>query len=173
MRLRYDAVVIGAGPAGSSAACEIARAGLSVALLEKHEKPGQPLCCAEAVNRASFENLIKLKSEWVSAFINRAMLVGPDGNSVTAVYPNGGLVLNREKFDYDMVQEAVDSGCDLFCRTIGLNLEKSTDRFRFLDGLQPGKKKFRLEARIFIAADGVESKIGKSVGWPESKILSN
>lgn len=156
--------MIGAGPAGATAAAEIGRAGYSVALLEKHERPGQPLCCAEAVSRASFEKQVGLKSEWISAYIDRAMLVAPDGNSVTAVYPDGGLILNREKLDYDLAQQAVDSGADLFCRTIGLSLGKSKDHFQFLDALQPGEKKIRLEARIFIAADGVESKIGRLAG---------
>src|SRR5450756_492039 len=37
---RFDAVVIGAGPAGSAAAITMAKAGLQVALLERGAKPG-------------------------------------------------------------------------------------------------------------------------------------
>src|SRR5438093_9295634 len=37
---RFDAVVVGAGPAGTAAAITIAKAGLQVALLERGQKPG-------------------------------------------------------------------------------------------------------------------------------------
>ncbi|HEY8684103.1 MAG TPA: FAD-dependent oxidoreductase, partial [Chloroflexota bacterium] len=37
---KFDAIVVGAGPAGSAAALTMARAGLSVAILERGDKPG-------------------------------------------------------------------------------------------------------------------------------------
>src|SRR5258707_13025383 len=37
---QFDAIVVGAGPAGSSAALAMARAGLQVALIERGEYPG-------------------------------------------------------------------------------------------------------------------------------------
>src|SRR5215472_1478840 len=39
-RQQFDAIVVGAGPAGSSAALAMARAGLQVALIERGEYPG-------------------------------------------------------------------------------------------------------------------------------------
>ena len=41
----FDAIVIGAGPAGSSAAREIASAGFKVGLFEEHEAVGIPQHC--------------------------------------------------------------------------------------------------------------------------------
>ena len=37
---KFDAVVVGAGPAGTAAAITMAKAGLQVALLERGQKPG-------------------------------------------------------------------------------------------------------------------------------------
>ncbi len=42
--MRYDAIVIGAGPAGSTAAIELARQGRSVAIVEKASFPRRKVC---------------------------------------------------------------------------------------------------------------------------------
>ncbi len=48
-QLNCDVLVIGAGPAGSTAARFAARKGVSVILLERREKIGLPVRCAEYV----------------------------------------------------------------------------------------------------------------------------
>ncbi len=52
MTIDFDAVIIGAGPAGSAAAILLARAGWSVALVEKHSFPRRKVCgeCLAASN---------------------------------------------------------------------------------------------------------------------------
>ena len=52
MRTDFDAVIIGAGPAGASAAILLARAGWSVALVEKQRFPRRKVCgeCIAASN---------------------------------------------------------------------------------------------------------------------------
>ena len=49
---RFDAVIVGAGPAGSTAAILLARAGWSVALVEKQRFPRRKVCgeCLAASN---------------------------------------------------------------------------------------------------------------------------
>ena len=53
METSFDAVIIGAGPAGSAAAIWLARAGWSVALVEKQAFPRRKVCgeCMAASNR--------------------------------------------------------------------------------------------------------------------------
>ena len=41
---RYDAIVVGMGPAGATAAYELSRAGLSVLAIEKHIHPRYKVC---------------------------------------------------------------------------------------------------------------------------------
>src|SRR5262245_20563360 len=55
----FDAVIIGAGPAGSSAAIALARAGYQIALIDKLRFPREKLCgdFVNPINWPVFENL--------------------------------------------------------------------------------------------------------------------
>jgi flavin-dependent dehydrogenase len=59
MRTKFDALIIGAGPAGSSAAILLAQAGWSVALIEKQRFPRRKVCgeCIAASNLPLLEAL--------------------------------------------------------------------------------------------------------------------
>jgi len=164
MRGKYDVVVIGAGPAGSMAAYEVAAAGYSVLILEKHAQPGVPLACAEAVSFGSLEMLVEPEDEWVCSVINKARLIGPKGNSATAVYPNGGYILDRKKFDYYLAERAVEVGATLKCKSIGLELTEKDRLYNSIDILTEDGDRINIEASLFIAADGVESKIARLAG---------
>ena len=52
MQTNYDAIIVGAGPAGTTAAILLARAGWSVALIEKQNFPRRKVCgeCIAASN---------------------------------------------------------------------------------------------------------------------------
>src|SRR5215467_7298359 len=58
----FDAAIVGAGPAGSSAAIELAAKGYSVALLDKEKFPREKLC-GDFLNPVSWPVLRKLKVE--------------------------------------------------------------------------------------------------------------
>jgi digeranylgeranylglycerophospholipid reductase len=162
--LKYDAVVIGAGPAGSTAACEIAQAGHSVLMVERRERPGSPVYCAEAVSRPSFEKLLRPERGWISAFIEKILIFGPNGSKLELFHKEAGYILERSEFDYDLARRAVKAGSRLECRTIGLGLIREGDLFRSIELLKPTGERTTVEASIFIAADGVESGVARSAG---------
>jgi digeranylgeranylglycerophospholipid reductase len=163
--MRYDAVVIGAGPAGSMAAVEIARAGFSVALLEKHSQPGTPLCCGEAVSKGALDRLMSLKPDLISCTIDEIKVVSPGGKAITVKHPGAGYILNRPQFDLELARQAVAAGAELLTETIGLQLSGET-AFESLaiDNRKDGPG--TIDARIFIATDGVESKVARLAGIP-------
>jgi len=70
LKFNFDLIVIGAGPAGSSAAITAARAGASVLLCERGRLPRQRVC-GEFVSAESLELLTTLFAEHASDLIRR------------------------------------------------------------------------------------------------------
>ena len=99
-----DCLVIGAGPAGSITAREVAKNGWKVLLIEKRAEIGIPVRCGEGVSK-SLLDLIGLDKDpsFISAEMDGAKIHSP-GGSVLVLGPEisgpaMGFVIQREKFD--------------------------------------------------------------------------
>jgi len=75
---RYDAVVVGAGPAGSRVARDLAAAGFHVALLEKSREIGLPGHCSGLATARTLE-IAEVDDEIVLNTIRGALLHLPSG----------------------------------------------------------------------------------------------
>jgi len=164
MNSHYNAVVVGAGPSGLTAALDIAKSGFSVLLLEKRTEIGLPVFCAEGVPRRSFELEAGLRPEWISCNIDMAKLVSGTGNNCSISFPNAGIILNRHKFESDLSIDAINAGVDLQLQTMGLKLIRRNNKFDSLIVQKRGESPVEITADIFIAGDGVESRIARAAG---------
>ena len=84
--MTYDAIIIGAGPAGSSVSTLLAREGLRALLLEKSRFPREKLCgefvtpdCLNVFDRLGVRELI---FEAGAKIIDQWTLFAPDGRGV-------------------------------------------------------------------------------------------
>lgn len=115
-----DAIIIGGGPAGSSAATRLAEAGLRVLLLEEKYMPRHKLC-GEFITAESFPTLRRLKVmekmlEAGAQKIERLTLSAPTGRAVhmtiaeMSCESNWAMSLSRARFDKILFDRARDAG---------------------------------------------------------------
>ncbi len=154
----FDIIVVGVGPAGSSAALTVAKEGLSVLLLEEHPQIGIPLQCAEGLSRSTIKNYLDIKSDWTAVSLQGSIVRGPTGEEFKIEYPNVGWILNRKIFDKELASLAVNKGAVLKTNAKVIKIENNV-----VEVNENGKtKKYR--SRFIIGADGISSNVGLWLG---------
>ena len=153
----YDIIIVGAGPAGSSAARSAAQNRARVLLIDRKRSVGVPVQCAEFV------------PQWISRYVDfsLACVVQPVETMVTHLpdqtcyeMKSPGYMLNRSLFDKELVTSAVLSGAKISNETKAVALSSGGVV------IERGKKQKLLNPKVIIAADGVHSFVGRSVGQP-------
>jgi flavin-dependent dehydrogenase len=105
----WDAVVVGGSVAGSTAARELARRGLRVALVDRAYFP-RPKACGEGLLPHGVEALSRMGVEASGAPVRGLRFVSPSGVTAEAEFPTGpGLVVRRERFDAQLFRLAADT----------------------------------------------------------------
>lgn len=110
--MEYDVIVIGAGPAGCSAALNSAKFGLKTLLIEEHKVIGEPVHCGECLSELAVQRLgIKLPKQVVSKEVNGVKVIFPNGKS--AYIREKGFVLEKHKFEQWLAKEAEKLGAEI------------------------------------------------------------
>ena len=168
MQEKYDIVVVGAGPAGSTAAYAAVRNGASVLMLDRRRELGVPVQCGEALSEDILNELkIKPDPQWAIGRTNTVKIVSPSGIGIRIserkVTGKVGYVLNRKVFDKFLAVRAAKAGADVMVGTYvdGLIIEDGRPqgvKARGMDG------KLEVSAKVVIAADGVGSRVARWAG---------
>ncbi len=168
----FDVAVIGGGPAGATAAHELARAGRSVLLLDR---AGRIKPCGGAIPPRLIKDF-DIPDELLVAKARSARMVSPSDVKVDIPIENGfvGLV-DREHFDEWLRARAVQAGATR-CTGIYERIERSSDgvcvvhfRTRTDDGLRDGRPA-HIRARCVIGADGARSEVARQEVPGASKV---
>jgi geranylgeranyl reductase family protein len=164
--LDTEVVVVGAGPAGAAAAVSLARAGRSVALVDKARFP-RDKTCGDGLTTAALRLLdgLGLDRSAVPSWqaVDDVVVRSPAGRQVTLPLPRRpgtyGAVARRADLDAALVGLAAAAGAELLmghaCRRVsehddGVDVE--------VDGVG------RLRARWLVAADGIWSPVRRQLG---------
>ena len=165
--LTCDVVVVGAGPAGSAAAIELARAGRSVVVIDKATFP-RDKCCGDGLTTLALRELEGLGFDrdglegWYD--VHSAWLRSPDGHETEVPLPDTGLyaaVCPRAELDATLVDLARAAGADVREGVAVRAVVPSDDRVT-VDVTGGGLT--RIVARYVVAADGMWSPVRKALG---------
>ncbi len=169
----FDTIVVGAGPAGSSAALAMARAGLQVALIERGEYPGAKNVSGAALyapglladllpdywEEAPVERYLTRR---VITFLGKEAAVSLDFRTQHfSRPPYNGFTLLRPKFDRWLAAKAEEAGALLITSTVVDDLLYKDEH---VIGVRCRREDGDLYAPIVIAADGANSFLAKKAG---------
>lgn len=162
----FDVAIVGAGPAGTTAALRLARHGLKVALVEKETLPRYKTCGGAVVARG----LPLLPPEIQTVFERRCAraelhLLDADLHySATRDSPLMAMTM-RDRLDHVLAAAAVAAGAELRapCRVTDVRPEKHHVRLDCEAG--------SVRAALVIAADGATGTVARLAGWRDGRHL--
>ncbi|MFH1851572.1 MAG: NAD(P)/FAD-dependent oxidoreductase [Candidatus Neomarinimicrobiota bacterium] len=160
---KFDVVIVGGGPAGSTFALQAARGGLAVLLLEKDRDIGMPVRCGEAVSDAGLRIFHEPQARWIKTTINRIKLVAPNETTIEFDLQDKGYILDRRIFDYDLAHLAAAAGAQIVTKAYVDGLIIDDDRVAGVTGQYLGEP-FTVHSKLVVGADGVESRVGRWAG---------
>ena len=164
----YDCIVVGAGPAGATAAYNLAKQGKSVALLDKADFPRHKPCgggVSPAIAEwfdCDFSPVIQNTVSQVKYTWKFDDPVEIELDNVTPMW-----MVRRDEFDHFLVEQAIAKGAEFkgYTEVTGIDLQGET--------WQVTTNKGKLEASYLIAADGAESSVAGWLGFsPAQKVLA-
>jgi flavin-dependent dehydrogenase len=165
-----EAVVVGAGPAGSVAALVLARAGVDVRLVDRSSFPRDKLC-GDTLNPGALSILDRLgigdRVRERAIPIAGMVVTGPGGAIVPFDYPNGlsGAAILRRDLDLILLEAALAAGVDFVPGTPVRGALDAGGGAR-VAGVRVGStaRERSIPARIVIAADGRRSRLACAFG---------
>ena len=153
-----DVVVIGGGPAGCTAAAELAARGLEVMLFEKERVPHHK-CCAGGVTRAALDLLPKAVQPLVSREVRMLVIRSVDGDSVTWECDEPFMyTVSRAEVDALLWHQAIHSGANA-ADEVAVTAVIPDD-----DGVLVTTTNGAVAARYVVGADGAGSRTAHLIG---------
>lgn len=178
MTVKYDVSIVGAGPAGSSAAREAARNGLKTIIIERRHKAGLPVQCGELIPTPSearrlfpsskrMPKAVNVPKEFITNRTHAIRLISPNGRFYE--FPFEANIVDRSRYDQYLVDSARDAGAEILLHSMVTNRSITNELT-----IKSKDLKQTLNAKLVIGADGSKSVIARSLGpqfiQPESTL---
>ena len=155
-----DAVVIGAGPAGSLTARLLAERGHDVLLLEEHDGIGSPVHCTGLMGAEAFDEF-DLPRETILGVAGSARFWGAAGQSVAVTSDRiRAVVIDRAKFDQQLAADAEQAGAEVRrgCRAEQITVDADAVR------ITANHDRGTIRARVCVLACGARYRFHRMLG---------
>ena len=154
---RYDAIVVGAGPAGSTAAYRLASAGADVLLLDRARFPRDKPCGGGVTGRAArlLPFSIEPVVEHVVSAVDLRLRYGKSlarGNGDPLVY-----MTQRKRLDHFLVQKAVEAGAD-FREGVKVSALEMRNGGTSVEGVEADDRGGYVRGRVNAAVNGITAR---------------
>lgn len=159
----YDVVVVGAGPAGASAARAACKSGIAVLLIDARSHPGSPVQCAEYVPWVVKRYVPLVKGAVIQKIDSMLTFINDERVSALA---GPGYMLNRAVFDKGLVESARAAGAEFWSGTKAIS---RTDEGLIVS--RNGTDKCAIRGKVIIGADGPRSTVGHWMNSENKKYM--
>ncbi len=173
----YDAIIVGAGPGGATAATFMARAGLRPLLLDKDTFPRDKIC-GDAISGKSVDVMKRLgmmddmvAAEQIGSW--GVTFSGPYGDEVAIPFTKmldqpvaPGFVCARLEFDQVVFEQAVKAGVEIWQNAKVTGLITDGTRVLGVEVEHEGETK-EVRAPLTIGADGPYSTVVRALGMEQ------
>ncbi|MDJ0556171.1 MAG: geranylgeranyl reductase family protein [Microcoleaceae cyanobacterium MO_207.B10] len=158
----FDCIIVGAGPAGGTAAYHLAKKGRSVLVIEKESLP-RVKACGGGVSPAIAQWFDFDLSPAISVKVSKIRYTWKLEDPVEAELPVPMWMVKRDVFDHFLIQKAQAQGAELRDKTEVTGIEFKSDHWQVKTNTET------VTGRYLIAADGAKGPMAKWLGFKESK----
>ncbi len=161
----FEVAIIGSGPSGALAAYYLAKAGISVVIIEKENLPRYKTCGGGLVYRGRRRLPFDISSVVEREFIQMNVYMEGESKMLTTQrdVPVISMVM-RDKFDNLLVEKAIEVGAVL-------KQNQKLTNITFGETQILHTTQGNIKARFIIAGDGALSPTAKLAGWKETRKL--
>ncbi len=172
MTTDFEVVVVGAGPAGSIAALQLARAGIATCLLERGPFPGSKNVYGGVIYPRVLDDILPAwrdRAPIQRVVTRRSTMLMTETQSVSldvrvqawGAPPYNGITAYRGEFDQWLADEAVAAGATLVASTTATGLRLDEGR---VVGVATDRPDGDLSCSLVVACDGVNSFLAREAG---------
>ncbi|MBU0530083.1 MAG: NAD(P)/FAD-dependent oxidoreductase [Nanoarchaeota archaeon] len=166
MPKEYDAIIIGAGPAGSTCAAFLGQKGHKVLLVDKEKFPRDKTCgdaISGSLKTQEALNLTPLVKKKTHAEVHRVVFSAPNGKVIDIPFNSVGYVCRRQIYD-NLIFEKAKQHVDVLQEFTVTDLVMEGKYVRGIKGKTYKGVEVEIKGNVVVGADGAHSIVARKTG---------